>query len=337
MSVGLIYLNLIRPVLEKYPRVGEITIRQGLRAYGKFRGEHIREWHKELGLPINVYSLINWWDVSSARTSGCFDPEAERVFQPQYNTAYRVVHPATHCPIFDVVRENDFEHYGYMYCDEIHQAICQAYHPDGIVEIRECLMKNDPYCHFTWMMPPEIPEDEIDRSAYERMEKWEKENPEEVALLYAKRDVIQTGIMYYFLARAIVDRFSSEGKGMVEASLREMGKMRGRELKQKLAKAKVDLSVENIFNNFDLPYKKVWKMDIKSSNDKSLADVTCCPLAEVWHDLNDTEIGPMYCRTQYEAVLKELSSEAEIEILQTMAEGASKCRLEFKIENKVSR
>lgn len=331
MSTGLIYLNLTGPVLEKNPRVGEMALRQGLRAYGKFRGERLRKWHLELGLPINMYSLINWWDVSSARTSGCFGPEAEKVFQPQYNTAYRVVHPATRCGLFEVQRENNYEHYGYMYCDEIHQEVCKAYHPDAIVEIHECLMKNDPYCHFSWMMPPEIPEDEIDWSTYKCMDRWVEENPEEVALLYAKRDAVQTGILYYFLAQAIIDRFGSEGKKMVESSLKELGKMRGKELKRKLAKAKMDLSVKNIFENFDLPYNKVWKMNIKSSNKKFLADVAYCPLAEVWHELNDTEIGPMYCRSQYEAIFKELSSEAEIKIPQTIAEGSSNCIFEFTI------
>ena len=70
---------------------------------------------------------------------------------------------------------------------------------------------------------------------------------------------------------------------------------------------------------------------MKRSDDKELAEITYCPLAEVWKDLKDTEIGPMYCRTQYEATLKELGPEAEIEITQTMAEGARKCVLEFKL------
>ena len=91
MSLAVTYINLTKPVLEKYPRIGEMAVRKGLRAYGKFRGEHLREWHEELNLPINMYSVVMWWDVSSIRTTGSFTSEAENAFQPQPKTAYRYV------------------------------------------------------------------------------------------------------------------------------------------------------------------------------------------------------------------------------------------------------
>ncbi|GAG21899.1 unnamed protein product, partial [marine sediment metagenome] len=197
---------------------------------------------------------------------------------------------------------------------------------------------NDPYCHFTWMMPPEIPEDEIDRSGYERMNKWFEEEHDEALLLYSKRDAQNIAILYYFLADEIIKRFGSEGMKIVEASLKEMGKMRGNALKWKLAKAGITLSVKNVFDNFDLPsyahnvpFNKIWKMNIESTNGKTTMDVSYCPLAEIWQELGNKEIGYMFCKTQCESIFKELSSEAEVEIIQTIIEGANKCKLEFKI------
>lgn len=336
-ALGITYYNLTKTVIEKHPREGEMAIRQGLRAYGKFRGELLRKWHEELGFPINVYSLINWWDHDVHAEGYDFGPEAEKAFQPQCNTPYRVVHPAIACDLYEVQKENNWEHYGLIYCDEIHQGVAKAYHPDSIVEIHENLMKNDPYCHFTWIMPPEISEDEIDSSGYERMKKWVEEKPEEKHLYYTKRNAMRIGILYFFLAEAIIDRFGSKGKKMVESSLKEMGKMRGKDLKWKLAKEKIKLTVKNVFENYDMPYKEVWDINVKDSKDKFLVECTFCPLAEGWHeaegwhDTKDTGIGSMYCRTQYEAIFKELSSEAEINITQSIAEGASKCILAVKL------
>ena len=73
-------MALTKPVLEKYPREGEMAIRQGLRAFGRFRGERLRKWHNELGLPINMYSLITWWDIPSIRESGGIGEESKKFF-----------------------------------------------------------------------------------------------------------------------------------------------------------------------------------------------------------------------------------------------------------------
>jgi hypothetical protein len=326
MSPGIIFMTLTKPVIEKYPREGEMAIRQGLRAFGKFRGERLREWHEKLGLPINMLSLITWWDIPSVRESGGLGEESKKFFEPIF-TPYRVVHPGTQCILYDVHREHDFEHYGLIYCDEIHQEIVKAYHPNAIVEIHENLMKNDPYCHFTWMMPPDVPEEEIDWSGFEQMDAWEKEKPDELGLLYAKRDSIISGILYYFLANAIINRFGDEGKSLVESSLIEMGKMRGANLKRSLAEYNDRPTVRKILENIDLPKFKAWGLSFEDFGDSVKVECSYCPLAEVWHDLGDKQIGSMFCRSQYKAIFKELDSKSSVEISETMAEGAASCSI----------
>jgi hypothetical protein len=330
MSPGIIFMTLAKPVIKKYPREGEIAIRQGLRAFGKFRGERLRKWHEKLGLPINMYSLITWWDIPSIRESGGLGEESKKFFDPIF-TPYRVVQAGIQCILYDVHREHDFEHYGYIYCDEIHQEIAKAYHPEAIVEIHENLMKNDPYCHFTWMMPPDAPEIEIDNSGYEKMEKWEEEKPEELSLLYAKRDSIISGILYYFLAKAIIDRFGDEGKSMVESSLIEMGKMRGTYLKRRLDESNDIPTVRKIFENMDLQYTKAWDLSFEELGDIVKIECTYCPLAEVWHELGDKLIGPMYCRSQYQAIFNEVDSDSRVEISEMKAEGAGLCNIVIKL------
>jgi len=321
---GHIYLYLTRPVLERFGMEGEKAIRRGLRAFGKFRGGRIRKWHQAEGLPINVESLMKFWDILSVRGCGAENPDF---------TPYFVEFETTHCPLHDVCKEADFEHYGYLYCDEIHQEVTMAYHPKANVEIHEGLMKGDPGCHFKFLMPVETPEEQIDKSGLRSLEKRVQENPTAFMRLMLRREAHVVGMLYYFLARAILDRFSLEGRSMVESSLREMGKRRGREIGERIERAGAELTWKTIFDHFDLGYTFAWEMKPeKTSHDRLFAaEVEDCPLAEIWKEIGDRELGPLYCDTMYTAMFKELSQEAKVTIPRCMSKGASACRFDFMI------
>ena len=207
------------------------------------------------------------------------------------------------------------------------------YHPNAIVNIHECLMKGDEVCDFKYMMIPEIPEEKIDRSGLEALEKKEKENPLEFAVFYLKRDTRDfIGNLYYCLADSLIKRFGEEGKRTVKSALIEIGRRRGRELKEKLKRAGLDMTWKNIFDNFDLPYKHVWKMKAEKSDGTFEAQVEYCPLAELWNGLENKEVGPMFCETIYDHMFKELLGEnAKIKIPQALAKGANRCKFEFKV------
>lgn len=322
---GLIYLHLTRPAFEKLGLEGERAVRNGLRAYGQFRGDRLRNWHLKEGLPINMESLLRYWDISSVRTSGCYADDA--VFSPYY-----VEHPATNCSFFDVCKETDFTHYGYTYCDEIHQEICMAYQPRASVEIHENLMKGDSRCHFKWMMIPQLPEDKIDRSGYDRLEKRWKEAPLQKALFYLKKDVQVLGMLYYFLAKGLIEKFGEKGRTSVRVSLRELGHRRGMELKARLKEQGREPSLESIFA--DLPYKYLWKMKLERPNGDLHVIVEHCPLAEIWNDLGDKELGSMYCEIMYSSMLGQLLPRAEVRIATCMAKGEGSCRLLFEFKRK---
>jgi hypothetical protein len=208
-----------------------------------------------------------------------------------------------------------------------------SYHPRAIVEIHENLMKGDPGCHFKFMMPAEGPEEQIDKSVLRALENRVRENPVAFMRLMLRREAHVVGMLYYSIAGAIIDRFDSDGKAMVEASLNEMGKRRGRELKSRLDRDGVEVTWTNIFDHFDLGYKFAWKMKQRETSDHRLflADVEDCPLAEIWKDLGDHELGSLYCDTMYRAMFREIHPEAEVSIPLCMSKGAIKCRFEFKI------
>jgi hypothetical protein len=324
--IGHMYMFLTKPVFEQFGMEGEKAIRKGLRTFGKFRGERIRKWHEEEGLPKNLESLMKFWDILSLR--GCGGENPDLVITPYFGESI-----TTHCPLHDVCREANFEHYGYVYCDEIHHEVVMAYHPKAIVEIHEDLMKGDAGCHFKFMMPQEMPEEQIDKSGLKALEKRVKENPVEFIRLMLKREGHVVGMLYHSISQAVIERFGQDGRAIVKSSLLEMGKKRGIELKEKLKKARIETTWGNICDHFDLAYKYAWEIHREDTSDDRLfvADVEYCPLAEIWNELGDRELGPIYCDNMYTAMFKELNGKAKIKIPQCISKGASKCRFEFKI------
>jgi predicted hydrocarbon binding protein len=338
---GIFYMYLSKPVWENLGIDGERAIRKGLRAWAKWRGEGMRKVHMEEGLgPMNLESVRRFWLSVPVRAMGLgparakkFSPAVEDIMsraRAQPVTPYFHKSIAPNCPIYDVFKEANWWH-GWAFCDATHIECLQGYVPEAVVEIHECLTKGDDFCNFWWIMTPTIPDEQIDRSAIEAKDNMEKANPVKTFLYYLNRDVEWTGALYYFLADALVKRFGEEGKRVVKSSLIDIGRRRGKEVKEKLVNAGLAVTWKNIFDNFDLPYKHVWKMNVETSNDRFEADVEHCPLAEVWNTLENKELGPMYCETMYASMFKELlGEETKVEIPQCKTKGASKCRFEFK-------
>jgi len=288
--IGQIFMYLARPALEQLGMDGEMAVRKGLRGFGNYRGQRIKRWHEKEGLPLNLESLLKFWDIISISGCGADNPEA--VFTPYYSEF-----TTTNCPLADVALEAGWSHWAYLYCDEMHYECYKAYHPKAVVEIHENLNKGDSGCHFLQWMPEEIPEDQIDKSPMEALTKRVQENPIEFARLMLSREGNFVGMISHFLAKALIEKFDQKGKAMVESSMIELGKQRGRDLKARLDKAGVETTWENIWDKFDLTYKYAWKMNREEAGDDRsfIAEVEYCPLAEVWSELDDTAIGPVYC------------------------------------------
>jgi hypothetical protein len=179
-------------------------------------------------------------------------------------------------------------------------------------------------------MIPEIPEEKIDRSIYKELEKREKENPIEFALLYLKRDVRIVGILYYFLADSIIKTFGEQGKSIVTSALDKIAIRRSTDLKNRLEKKEV--TWENIFDNFDLPLKYLWSTKRKACNKEYIIDVEYCPIAELWNELPNKELGALFCQRAIAPIFSELIKGTETKISKCMTLGDNKCRYEFKTQ-----
>lgn len=329
--VAYCYMYLARPAFERFGKDGEIAIRRGLRAYGNIRGKLMRKWHSEIELPINVESVNRaWYGSSTFRAEKPGDMFKETVvFKPYY-----VHFKFAPCAFHDAWKEEGFEREGYRYCDEIHQEVAMAYHPNAIVEIHENLNKGDPYCLFKWMMLPEFPEEEVDRSGYEKMEKRMRENPEKEALANLKMQTRCGALIQSCLSDSLIKQFGEKGEELVRTALRDLGLKEAERIRVKLKDAGKEFTVKEALDEFDLPYGLLWEMDVEVSDGVFKADVEYCPLAELWSEIGHEKLGLMYCREIYGSVLKGLSEKADVRVPKCMMKKDSKCRFEFKILEK---
>jgi hypothetical protein len=323
---GYIYLYITKPVLEQFGMEGEKTIRRALRAFGKRRGERQLKWHEEEKLPINIESWATFSDMGSTRFCGCENQDMMR-------TAFFTEFWARKCPLYDVVREADYSHWGYLYCDEMHLEMIRAYHPKAVLEIHECLMKEDNGCHFLVMMPPEEPSEDIGKSQIDDFQRRIKNNPIDFQRLMLQREGMVAAILYYSLAKAVIKKFGQNGKTIITSALTEIGRRRGSELRNKLQKVNAEITWDNIWDNFDLGYKYGWKIDCQADPDRGfyISEIRYCPMAEIWNEYEDLEIGSRYCDITYETMFEKLIPGAQVNLVSCLSKMEDRCRLEIRL------
>lgn len=149
---SLIYYHLAKEMVDSFGEKGEEALRRGIRNYGEDRARLLRKRHEEKGLPINVQTLFEEYDLPSdqrfERNKIRLDPET------------RLSHTLK-CPYAEIWAEREEgSRLGKIYCDEFHPAMWEAYHPHIKVELPMTLTNNDPYCDFKVYLQDETSKEE---------------------------------------------------------------------------------------------------------------------------------------------------------------------------------
>jgi len=315
-----LFMCITKPAVEEYGKKGEIAAREGIRNLGAFRGREIGKWHRSEGLPLNMESLVRFWD-----TGGRYSiPEDETVYAP-----YDVQFQARHCPLYDAWKEEGWEWFGYWFCDEMHQEMVKSYNSDAIVEIHENLNKGDDFCGFRFMM---VPSGQPENAPAQALAKKMQAQPLEYALGCLKQTVRCVGATYGYMAQAIVKYLGEKtGRDLIAKANAELGAKRGRRIKEELETLGKPITVKNILGAFDLPYTKIWRINELQSDRPYVAEVRYCPFAEVWQELGQLPLGALYCNDIYKSLFKSMRSEADVDIPECLARNGKLCRFEFKV------
>ena len=133
---NILYSHMGRAILSAF---GEETLRAGVRAFGRKRGERMKEMHRRMGLPNNLKTLFSHGDLPA-------DPRAKRTLikldeHERSSQTHR-------CQYYEIWRDYDALDAGRIYCEEVHHAMWQAYNSDIEVNLPRTIAHGHPFCEF---------------------------------------------------------------------------------------------------------------------------------------------------------------------------------------------
>lgn len=324
---GRLYMYLARETMERFGREGEMTVRLGLRALGRWRGLEMRAAHHALGRPIDMQTLARCWDNASTfivkdalEANGRYRPHDVRFDVP-------------YCPASEVWKEGNFHQWGHVYCDEFHQACASAYHPDGNVVIPINMMKGDDHCHFQWIMPPEAEDLGLGKpTAFgEKLARdYRPQSELEDAWMALRRSNRLFGGWFISLAKAAFERHGADGRAAVAAALAKWGEDRGARLRKAHLDDGVAPSPANFIRHHDLPARQVWRTRIvEERNGGAVIEIGESPQDDALADYDAGELAALWYEASYPAMVRTYLPESVARWLALKGRGGQSNRLEI--------
>ena len=324
-SQGVVFMTGTKSLIDDFGFEGEKTARQWIRRVGTWRGSELRKAHMALGFPINMDSIMRYWDSASSYTcSNVGDTEVGGFWSP-YNV--RIPVDVSECMVNMPWAEKDFL-WGHIWCDEFHQHAVQAYHSDAVVVIPQCLPKGDPVCDFRWIMPPNAKEEVESIEPYpgqDTIKDWQMDTEEEAALSAMRRTTRWYAVMIYFLWEVLLEFHPKEAELKFIKIMDQLAIDRGTDLKRE----KSDWGPEDLFLNLDLPYAFTWDTEKKLGAGKIEIEVSYCPLAETWSWLDGLSAMKSYCERTYSGIVKNYDSSFQAEVSRCKTKGDDTCLIKI--------
>lgn len=140
-----LYFHMARGMLDSFGDEGEAALRQAIRAFGRDRGATLRERHLAKGLPINVKSLFEHYDMSGTKSSRF----RRTTFKLDEDTRQSETYVCHFQEVWNQLGGVEaLRSLGQIYCNEFHQAMWAAYDADIRVELPSLLTQGDACCRF---------------------------------------------------------------------------------------------------------------------------------------------------------------------------------------------
>lgn len=135
--------------------------------------------------------------------------------------------------------------------------------------------------------------------------------------------------MYYYMAKAAIDRHGLEGERVIRQAIRDYGQERGRRRRNRVLKKGLDINLISLFTNGDLNGDSRFEAD-ESRNvlteETRRHFVTRCPDAEMWARLGDLDIGQIYCEEIHHYLYGCFDDAVQVNLCETLTNGGDQCR-----------
>lgn len=134
-------------------------------------------------------------------------------------------------------------------------------------------------------------------------------------------------ILYIKLAKNLADADPVEGEAAVREAVRRFGRDRGEKLRLRHESCGLKINLENLFTYYDLPGDPRFKRrKIRLNPQERLSDTLVCPIAQLWKDTGERELGRVYCEEFHHAMFGSYAKKAQIDLAKTLTqEGDDYC------------
>ena len=138
-------------------------------------------------------------------------------------------------------------------------------------------------------------------------------------------------LFHYFAQEAERTLGAEAGRALVARAIYNMGRDRGRQIRQRVDAAGLEPTLENMFKFYDLPIGEAWQSQSERVGNRLVKTFTYCPLAEVWRELGDEEHGVLYCEID-RAIVEGYNPAIAIRPAKNMQRGDERCEYEYEWE-----
>ncbi|MFQ6111933.1 MAG: L-2-amino-thiazoline-4-carboxylic acid hydrolase [Nitrospinota bacterium] len=133
---------------------------------------------------------------------------------------------------------------------------------------------------------------------------------------------------YAVVARKLRERLGEEGLELLKEALREFGRRRGEEIRQRVKEKGLPLTLENFVSHYNLPMAPAWRSERHLREKERSSDIFFCPFADLWLKEGVPELGLLYCQEVDPAIRKGYREDLSFESSENILKGDPHCHHE---------
>ena len=135
------------------------------------------------------------------------------------------------------------------------------------------------------------------------------------------------GLMYYHLAREMIESFGDDGEKALRRAIRNYGHERGARLRKRHEEMGLPINIKSLFTHYDLPTHPgdVRRREILK-DDELLSYILVCPYQKLWAAHGGNDIGKIYCEEFHQAMWEAYRDDIVVEIPEILTKGDEHCR-----------
>jgi hypothetical protein len=304
---------LAQEIKQTFGERGREIVRKSAAGYGRFRGTEIRRRVEKLGLPLDIPSMWDWWDlpVTSSRAEERMNDD----LSPYYH-AFEV--PA--CPFNDIYQIHYPSDLMALHCESMHEAAFKSFNPAIDFWMPSLMPRGEGRCIFRMRIQDDVAE---------MMEQHKTGVPSPV------RGLDDKVIAYNLMARKVVIVFhffmdallSVAGREQTESVLRRAlanwGTERGRDMQERHLAHGLPLNLESFITYYDDPAAETaWvAQDFQLKPDEYHVKITQSAFSNLFDIMGTGRLAAIFFEEALPAQAKAYNPQIKMTIHQLMERG----------------